>query len=222
MIQESEIKMSKETHNAQNENEEVKENTVNEEKAQNNNEQETLKQEQKEQTEKEENGSKKTTKQGNAKSAAALSAAKAECDKLKKQLDDSNNTLLRTAAEYENFRKRSSREKDASFSFGVTHAIEKLLPVIDTLMLAISVETEDLNYKKGVEMTLEQCKKAFETLGVTEIDAIGKMFDPNLHAAVAQQEAAQEVESGTVLQVLQTGYMLSDKVIRHASVMVAQ
>ncbi len=166
--------------------------------------------------------SKKGAKQGNVNSAAALSAAQAECEKLKTQLEEVNNTMLRTAAEYDNFRKRSAREKDTSFSSGISHAVEKLLPVVDTLTLAINAETEDVSYKKGVEMTLEQCKRAFEALGVQEIEAINSQFDPNLHAAVAQQPAPEGTESGTVMHVLQTGYTLNGKVIRHASVMVAE
>ncbi len=165
---------------------------------------------------------KKATKQSNAKPAAALAAAKSECEKLEKKLDETNTTLLRTAAEYENFRKRSTREKDMAFTGGISHAVEKLLPVIDTLTLAINAETTDESYKKGVEMTLEQCKKAFESLGVKEIDALDKPFDPNLHAAVAQQPAPEGKESGTVLAILQTGYVLGEKVVRHATVMVAE
>ncbi len=172
--------------------------------------------------EQESNASKKSPKQGGAKPAAALAAAKAECEKLAKKLDETNSTLLRTAAEYDNFRKRSAREKDAAFSGGLSHAVEKLLPVIDTLTLAINAETDDASYKKGVEMTLEQCKKAFEALGVKEIDALDKPFDPNMHAAVAQQPAPEGKESGTVLAILQTGYILGEKVIRHATVMVAE
>ncbi len=149
-------------------------------------------------------------------------SAKAAAEKLQKQLDETKDALLRTAAEYENFRKRSTREKDASFSGGIAHAVEKLLPVIDTLSLALSTQTEDANYKKGVEMTFEQCKRAFDALGVKEIEALDAQFDPNLHAAVMQQPAPEGKESGTVLQVLQPGYTLGDKVIRHATVMVAE
>ncbi len=155
------------------------------------------------------------------KTAAALSAAKAECEKLKADLSETNDKFLRTAAEYENFRKRSIREKDSAFSGGICHAVEKILPIIDTLTLAINAPTQDESYKKGVEMTLEQCRKAFEMLGVKEVEALNKQFDPNLHAALASAPGSEGVESGTILQVLQPGYMLNDKVIRHAAVMVA-
>lgn len=130
--------------------------------------------------------------------------------------------LLRLAAEYDNFRKRSAREKDASFGDGVAFAVEKLLGVLDTLNLAANTPTQDENYKKGVIMTLEQCAKAFEAIGVEEIDAEGKPFDPQLCAAVMQQPAPEGAESGTVTQVLQKGYTYKGKVVRHASVAVAE
>ncbi len=161
------------------------------------------------------------SKSGSVKTAAALAAAQAECEKLKTELSEINDKFLRNAAEYENFRKRSIREKDSAFSGGICHAVEKMLPVIDTLTLAINAPTQDESYKKGVEMTLEQCKRAFEALGVKEVDALNTQFDPNLHAALASAPAPDGTESGTVLQVLQPGYMLADKVIRHAAVMVA-
>lgn len=97
---------------------------------------------------------------------------------------------MRTAAEYDNFRKRSAREKDAAFGDGVAFAVEKLLGVLDTLSLAANTPTQDENYKKGVMMTLEQCAKAFEAIGVEEIEAEGKPFDPQLCAAVMQQGRA--------------------------------
>lgn len=157
-----------------------------------------------------------------AKFAAELAAAKTQAEHAEQQMQAAKDALLRTAAEYDNFRKRSAREHDAAFHNGVSHAIEKLLAVVDTLALAASAETADAAYKKGVELTLDQCKKAFDALGVKEMEALNQPFDPNLHAAVLQQPAPDGVESGTVLQVLQTGYMLGEKVVRHATVAVAE
>ncbi len=157
----------------------------------------------------------------NSNNETQLSALKTENEKLTKELETTKETLLRTAAEYDNFRKRSVREKDSSFSSGLSHSVEKLLPVLDTLILAVNVETTDENFKKGVQLTLDQCYKSFEALGVKQIDALNKEFDPNMHSAVMQQPAEEGVESGTVTQVLQAGYILGDKVIRHASVAVA-
>ncbi|MEG2394612.1 MAG: nucleotide exchange factor GrpE [Ruthenibacterium sp.] len=157
-----------------------------------------------------------------AKHAAELTALKAHAEQLEKQAGSAKETLLRTVAEYDNYRKRSAREHDAAFGNGVCHAVEKLLPILDTLALAANTQTADEGFKKGVELTLDQCKKAFDELGVKEINALNQPFDPNLHAAVLQQPAPEGTDSGTVLQVLQTGYTLGDKVIRHATVAVAE
>lgn len=153
---------------------------------------------------------------------AELAAARARAEELEKKLEQSKDTLLRTAAEYDNFRKRSAREHDAAFSNGVSFAVEKLLPVLDTLALAANAPTSDESYKKGVLMTLDKCTQAFKAMEVEEIEAQGKTFDPELHAAIMQQPAPEGTESGTVLQVLQKGYTLNGKVIRHASVAVAE
>lgn len=154
--------------------------------------------------------------------AAEAAALKTKVERLEKQLAESKDTLLRTAAEYENFRKRSAREHDAAFDSGVSFSVTALLPVLDTLELAANAETADEGYKKGVLMTLEQCRAAFDKMGVTEIEALGTSFDPELHAAVLQQPATEEHPSGTVTQVMQKGYLLHDKVVRHAAVAVAE
>jgi molecular chaperone GrpE len=153
---------------------------------------------------------------------AELAAAKAKAEELAEKLAQSKETLLRTAAEYDNYRKRSAKEHDAAFGKGVGYAVEKLLPVLDTLELAANAPTQDESYKKGVLMTLDKCKEAFAAMGVEEIDALNKPFDHELCAAVMQQPAPEGVESGTVLQVLQKGYTLNGKVIRHATVAVAE
>lgn len=156
------------------------------------------------------------------KHAADLAAAKTKAEQFEAQLKNAKDTLLRTAAEYDNFRKRSAREHDAAFANGVSHAVEQLLPVMDTLALAAGTQTTDDNFKKGVILTLDQCQKSLEALGVSEIEALDQPFDPNLHAAVMQQPAPEGKESGTVLQVLQKGYRMGDKVIRHTTVIVAE
>ena len=153
---------------------------------------------------------------------AELASVKEQLEKAAKELADAKETLLRTAAEYDNFRKRSAKEKDAAFGNGVSFAVEKLLGVLDTLALAANAQTEDESYKKGVRMTLDKAGAAFSAMGVEEIEAQDKPFDPELHAAVMQQQAPEGVESGTVVQVLQKGYTYNGKVIRHAAVAVAQ
>lgn len=139
-----------------------------------------------------------------------------------KEAENAKDTLMRTAAEYDNYRKRTAKEKEASFGNGVSSAVAELLPVIDTLEMAVAAPTQDEAYRRGVEMTLTKCAAAFEKLGVTEIKAQGEPFDPELHAAVMQEAATEELPSGTVTKVLQKGYTLHGKVIRHATVAVAE
>ena len=123
------------------------------------------------------------------------------CAELEKQLAQTKDTLLRTAAEYDNFRKRSQKERDAAFA---------------------NAQTADEAYKKGVLMTLDKAKAALKALNVEEIEAEGLPFDPQCHAAVMQQPAPEGVESGTILAVMQRGYRRDGKVIRHAAVTVAE
>ena len=151
-----------------------------------------------------------------------LAAAKAETEKAKAEAAEAKDRLLRTAAEYDNFRKRSAREQDAAFGNGVSCAVEKILTILDTLEMAEAAPTTDENYKKGVTLTLEKAKAAFEALKVEEIPALGLPFDPAVHNAVMQKAAENGEESGTVLQVFQKGYKLGDRVIRHATVIVAE
>ena len=151
-----------------------------------------------------------------------LAAAKAETEKAKAEAAEAKDRLLRTAAEYDNFRKRSAREQDAAFGNGVAHAVSQILTILDTLEMAEAAPTADENFKKGVTLTLEKAKAAFEALKVEEIPALGLPFDPAVHNAVMQRPAENGEESGTVLQVFQKGYKLGDKVIRHATVIVAE
>lgn len=127
---------------------------------------------------------------------------------------------LRLLAEYDNFRKRSVKEKlDASDNATAKAAME-VISVIDNFERAVAAECSDENYKKGVEMIYNQFVDVIKKLGVEEIDALGKEFDPNLHNAVTQVEDENFGEN-TVSQVYQKGYKLGDKVIRCAMVVVA-
>ena len=157
-----------------------------------------------------------------AKRAADAAAIKQKIEAMAQELQTTKEALLRTAAEYENFRKRSTKEKEAAFGNGLGYAVEQLLPILDTLTLAAGADTTDESYKKGVLMTADKCKEVFEKLEVSEIEAEGKPFDPELHAAVMRQDAPEGVESDTVLQVLQKGYLHKEKVLRHATVVVAE
>lgn len=154
--------------------------------------------------------------------AAELEAAKAKAEAAGAESVKLKEQLLRTAAEYDNFRKRSAREQEAAFGNGVSYAVEKILAILDTLEMAANAPTVDEAYKKGVVMTLEKAGAAFGALKVEEIPALGLPFDPEVHSAVMQQPAAEGQESGTVVQVFQKGYKLGDKVVRHATVVVAE
>ena len=150
---------------------------------------------------------------------AALQAKLEASEKKNAELKDQ---LLRTAAEYDNYRKRSQREADQKFNDGISHAVTQILGILDTLDMAANAACSDENYKKGVMMTLDKAAKALENLHITEIEALSKPFDPNFMNAVQQVPPAEGQESGTVVQVFQKGYKIGDKIIRHATVVVAE
>ena len=149
-------------------------------------------------------------------------ALEAKLDAAEKKADDLKSQLLRTAAEYDNYRKRSQREADQKFNDGVSHAVTQILGILDTLDMAANAACADDNYKKGVMMTLDKAGQALEKLNITEIEAQDKPFDPNLMNAVQQVPPQDGQESGTVVQVFQKGYKIGDKIIRHATVVVAE
>ncbi len=146
----------------------------------------------------------------------------AKLDAAEKKADDLKSQLLRTAAEYDNYRKRSQREADQKFNDGVSHAVTQILGILDTLDMAANAACTDDNYKKGVMMTLDKAGQALEKLNITEIEAQDQPFDPNLMNAVQQVPPQDGQESGTVVQVFQKGYKIGDKIIRHATVVVAE
>ena len=149
-------------------------------------------------------------------------ALKAKLDAAEKSAAQAKDQLLRVAAEYDNYRKRTTREADQKFNDGVSYAVNQIIPILDTLEMAANAPCADENYKKGVTMTLEKAAKAFQTLRVEEIEVLGKPFDPNLMNAVQQVPAQEGQESGTVVTVYQKGYKLGDKIVRHATVVVAE
>ena len=127
---------------------------------------------------------------------------------------------LRLAAEYDNFRKRTAKEKESSYANGKADAIEKLLPVYDNLSRALNQETSDTAYKKGVEMTMNELVKILNSLGVEIFGAVGDVFDPNIHNAVMHTED-DSVAENTITQVFQQGFKMGDKIVRFAMVQVA-
>ena len=156
------------------------------------------------------------------KKARELEAVKAKLDTAEANAAQAKDQLLRMAAEYENYRKRSTREADQKFNDGVSFAVNQIIPILDTLDMAANAPTTDENYKKGVLMTLDKAAKALDALHVEEIEALGKPFDPNFMNAVQQIPAPDGQESGTVVTVYQKGYKLGDKIVRHATVVVAE
>ena len=127
---------------------------------------------------------------------------------------------LRVAAEFDNFRKRTIKEKEASYGNGKADAVAKILPIYDNLERALQQETADAAYKKGVELTMNELVKIFTSLGVEIFGAVGETFDPNLHNAVMHTED-ENLGENTISQVFQKGFKIGDKVVRFAMVQVA-
>ena len=131
-----------------------------------------------------------------------------------------HDAYLRLAADYDNFRKRTVKEKEASYGNGRADAVAKMLPIYDNLERALKQETADAAYKKGVEMTMTELVKIFTSLGVEIFGEVGDPFDPNAHNAVMHIES-EEVGENTITMVFQKGFKQGDKVIRFAMVQVA-
>ena len=143
-----------------------------------------------------------------------------EVDPWEEKYNAEHDQFLRLAAEFDNFRKRTIKEKEASYGNGRADAVAKLLPVYDNLERALNQETADMAYKKGVEMTMTELVKILNGLGVEIFGNVGEAFDPNLHNAVMHIES-EELEENTVAAVFQKGFKIGDKVVRFAMVQVA-
>lgn len=143
-----------------------------------------------------------------------------EIEKLNGQLLESNDKLLRTVAEYDNFRKRSVKEKEAIYSDSKTDIIGKLLPVIDNFERAAVAQSDYESYKKGIEMTVKQLLDVFASFGVESFGEKGEEFDPNIHNGVMHIDD-ENLGEGVIADVYAKGYKMGDRVIRHATVIVA-
>ena len=139
---------------------------------------------------------------------------------LEEQLSEANDKYLRLFAEYDNYRKRTAREKADTYSNASAKCIENLLPVIDSFERSLEFECSDENFKNGMTMIFGQLKEFLTKMNVTEIEALGAVFDPNIHNAIQQLDGT-DYESNHVCQVFQKGYMMGDKLIRPAMVAVA-
>ena len=161
-----------------------------------------------------------TEKEAAKKTAEPEAEQPDELETLKKQVAELNDKLLRTAAEYDNFRRRSQKEKEAIYSDSKVEIIGKLLPVIDNFERASAAEADPENYKKGIEMTVKQLLDALTAMGVEAYGATGESFDPNIHNGVMHVDD-EGLGENVIADVFIKGYKMGDKVIRHASVKVA-
>ena len=143
-----------------------------------------------------------------------------EVNPWEEKYNQEHDAYLRLAADYDNFRKRTVKEKEQSYGNGKADAVEKLLPVYDNLERALQQPTEDAAYKKGVEMTMTQLVSILNGLGVEIFGEVGETFDPNIHNAVMHTEN-EEFAENTICQVFQKGFKLGDKIVRFAMVQVA-
>jgi len=157
-----------------------------------------------------------------AKEAAADDTAGVS-DKAKAKIDELNDKVMRQMAEFENYRKRTEKEKQSMFEVGAKSVIEKLLPIVDNFergLASLSEEEAQGGFAKGIEMVYKQLMEELSKLEVKPIEAVGKEFDPNLHNAVMHVED-EEAGENTVVEEFQKGYTYRESVIRHSMVKVA-
>lgn len=151
-----------------------------------------------------------------------LKKAEAELDKLRAELADEQEKYMRLYAEYDNFRRRSAKEREGVYAEAYCDALEQILPVIDNLERAVQYTADDPEspMAKGIELTVKSCVEALNKMGVYEIEALGKQFDPNLHNAVmhVEDDAFGENE---IVEVFMKGYIKGEKVLRFSMVKVA-
>lgn len=176
-----------------------------------------------EENEKQENIEPKEEKvqEENIQEEKAKSVVDPEIQKMQEELDNTTDRLKRIMAEFDNFKKRNAKEREMLYNSILGDVVCKLLPVLDNLEKAESAETKDENYKKGIDLVLKQYIDVLTSFGVTQIESVGKTFDPELHEAVSmvQDETLGEKE---IKEEFRKGYKLGDKVIRHAMVTVNQ
>ena len=154
------------------------------------------------------------------KKADEIIELKKQIESQKVQLEETEDRLKRVAAEFDNYKKRNIKERDGMYNSLVSDIVSNFLPVIDNLEKAVTAETKDEEYKKGIELVLKQFKDVLNSRGVIEIETIGKTFDPELHEAVSsiQDDTKGEKE---IVQEYRKGYKIGDRVIRHSMVVVA-
>lgn len=141
-------------------------------------------------------------------------------DPKQQEIDDLNDRYKRVLAEFENFKKRSGKERETLYNSILGDVVESFLPIVDNLENAVKAESQDEEYRKGVELVLKQFKDILKAKGVEEIPAIGETFDPSLHEAVSSiQDPSKNAQE--IVQEYRKGYKIGSKVIRHSMVIVA-
>ena len=160
-------------------------------------------------------------KENEVKEEKVQNGTDSEIQKMQEELDNTTDRLKRIMAEFDNFKKRNAKEREMLYNSILGDVVCKLLPVLDNLEKAESAETKDENYKKGIDLVLKQYIDVLTSFGVTQIESVGKTFDPELHEAVSmvQDETLGEKE---IKEEFRKGYKLGDRVIRHAMVTVNQ
>lgn len=138
----------------------------------------------------------------------------------KTEYDELNDHYKRILAEFDNYKKRSQKEKESLYSSVLSDVIEVMLPVVDNLENALKAETQDENYKQGIELVLKQFKDVLKSKGVEEIPAVGETFDPSLHEAVSSIQDSEK-NAQEIVQEYRKGYKIGSRVIRHSMVVVA-
>jgi len=141
-------------------------------------------------------------------------------DPKQQELDELNDRYKRVLAEFENYKKRSGKERETLYNSIVSDIVEVFLPVVDNIENALKIETQDVEYKKGIELILKQFKDILKTKGVEEIPALGETFDPALHEAVSSLQDSEK-NAQEIVQEYRKGYKIGNKVIRHSMVVVA-
>ena len=136
-------------------------------------------------------------------------------------LKEKEERYLRMYAEFENYKKRTEKEKQNTALYAKADVVEMLLPVIDSMEKAIAIETADENLKQGISLMFEQIRMFLEKNGVEEIGKVGEEFNPELHDAISIQEV-ENANSGEIISVFRKGYKIKDRIIRHAMVIVAK
>ncbi len=168
----------------------------------------------------EENINNKEAENENLVNESELSEEELLLKKKQEELDDITDRYKRVFAEFENYKKRSSKERETLYGSILSDIVAPLLPVIDNLEKAVQTETEDENYKQGVELVLKQFKDVLTSQGVEEINSVGEIFDPELHEAVSSV-VDESLGEKVIKEDYRKGYKIGNKVIRHSMVVVA-